>query len=149
MAHLLRHESQICFWEAPHLREAGGRRRRQRAGNVDRTGTYADRMNTHPCARFLLLHKIVDEYNSQLAAPLQRGGGPEYEEAPLPPGLREEMLATYALVPDAARNPQIDETQVPLDFCGMLAFFWDINYDGNAKYKIGVEALNEEGQPHA
>ena len=78
------------------------------------------RMHTHIVARFLLLQKIVEDYNNRLQQPVQH----------------LLKLKTYMLVPDSASNPQIGQYFVQLSFVSILSLCWELCWDGAGKYTI-------------
>jgi hypothetical protein len=84
-------------------------------------------MASNTLSRFLLLNKLVTDYNERLGT-----------------GREDEQLKTYQVVPDAAKHAQKDQMFVHFSFKCMVYFFWGFNYDTkkNMRYEIATEATN-------
>jgi hypothetical protein len=74
--------------------------------------TYKDVMGSTPLSRFLLLNKLVSDYNARLGADRE-----------------DEQIKTYELVPDATKNIENGQVFVHLSFSSMLYVFWNYCYD--------------------
>jgi hypothetical protein len=77
---------------------------------------YVDSMASNTLSRFLLLNKLVTDYNERLGT-----------------GREDEQLKTYQVVPDAAKHAQKDQMFVHFSFKCMVYFFWGFNYEPNKK----------------
>lgn len=100
-------------------------KREQRANAKKRENTMASR-GVHKLAQFMLLWRLVSDYNRDLRAT----GSAGYEL---------QQITQYALVCDPFAQADADSQFFHLGFTGMLSTLWGICYDTNPKqtqYKI-------------